>query len=372
VVAAIQEQADRFIHTCFMITPYEGYVALAEELNRRTPGKFAKRTLLVNSGAEAVENSIKIARHYTKRQAVIAFEDAFHGRTQLAMTLTGKTKPYKAGFGPFAPEIYRTPYASCYRCSYNLTYPACGIACAQHLESVFKRQVEAENVAAVIFEPVLGEGGFVAAPAEWFQVIGDICRRNGILTIADEIQTGFCRTGPLFACERYGFEPDLLLSAKSIAGGLPLAAVTGRAEIMDSPGPGGLGGTFGGNPVACAAALETLRAIDEQKLSERAERIGQLFAEITLDWPGRFPLIGDIRGIGAMRAIELVTDRAAKTPAEAETKRILAACHQRGLLMISAGTYGNVIRLLVPLVASDAQIVEGLKVLEAAFGLEAH
>ena len=366
VVEAIREQAQQLIHSCFMVTPYEKYVRLAEELNRRAPGGFPKKTFFVNSGAEAVENAVKIARHYTRRQAVIAFDDAFHGRTQMALSLTGKSKPYKSGFGPFASEVYRMPFAYCYRCPYRLTYPACGVECARAIEDVFKRQVEAESVAAVIVEPILGEGGFVAPPKEWFDIISGVCRRHGILIIADEIQTGFCRTGPMYACERFGLEPDLVLSAKSIAGGLPLAAVTGRAEIMDSPGPGGLGGTFGGNPVACAAALEVLNAVDSQGLSERSAQIGRLFISITRDWKDRFPLVGDIRGFGAMQAIELVRDRVTKEPAESETREILAACHRRGLLMISAGTFGNVIRLLVPLVATDNQIEEGLRVLERA------
>jgi 4-aminobutyrate aminotransferase/(S)-3-amino-2-methylpropionate transaminase len=365
-LAAIREQAEQFLHTCFMVTPYEGYVRLAEELNARTPGTFAKKTFFVNSGAEAVENAIKVARHFTHRQAVIAFEDGFHGRTQLAMSLTGKSKPYKAGFGPFAPEIYRIPFGYCYRCPHNLMYPSCEIECARRLESTFKRYIEAEAVAAVIFEPVLGEGGFVAPPPEWFQVVASICRQHGILLIADEIQTGFCRTGPLFACQNFGIEPDIIVTAKSIAAGLPLAAVTGRAEIMDSPGPGGLGGTFGGNPVACAAALEIFKAVDTLHLSDRSRHIGDLFESITHDWPGRFPLIGDVRGLGAMRAFELVKDRYTKEPAGEETRAVLAACHRRGLVIISAGTFGNVIRMLVPLVATDGQIEEGLHVLEQA------
>lgn len=368
VVTAIQEQAADLIHSCFMVTPYEGYIRVAEELNRRAPGDFPKKTFFVNSGAEAVENAIKIARHYTRRQAVIAFEDAFHGRTWLTMSLTGKAKPYKTGFGSFAPDVYRMPFANCYRCAYHLSYPACEVECAHALHSIFKRYVEADAVAAVIFEPVLGEGGFVAPPPEWFEVIASQCRKHSILLIADEIQTGFCRTGPLFACERFGVEPDIILTAKSIAGGLPLAAITGKAEIMDSPGPGGLGGTFGGNPVACAAAVETFKAVDSFDLCERSEQIGRLFESATRDWPVKFPLIGDIRGLGAMRAIELVRDRSTKDPAEIETRRVLDACHRNGLLIISAGTFGNVLRLLVPLTATDEQVHEGLDVLEQAIG----
>ena len=366
VVSAIQGQSEQLIHSCFMVTPYEGYIQLAEELNRRTPGRFAKKTFFVNSGAEAVENAVKIARHYTGRHAVIAFEDAFHGRTWLTMSLTGKSRPYKAGFGPSAPDIYRMPFASCYRCAYHLSYPECEVECARAIDSLFKRHIEPEAVAAVIFEPVLGEGGFIAPPPEWFQVIIAKCREQGILIIADEIQSGFCRTGPLYACERFGIEPDLILTAKSIAGGLPLAAITGRAEIMDAPGPGGLGGTFGGNPVACAAALQMLKTVDSMHLEERAEQIGRLFESITRDWPARFPLIGDLRGLGAMRAIELVRDRETKEPADLETRQVLSACHRDGLLMISAGTFGNVIRLLVPLIAKDEQIHEGLNVLQQA------
>ena len=363
VVAAIHRQADKFLHTCFMVTPYDNYVELAEALNARAPGSGPKKTFLVNSGAEAVENAVKIARAYTRRPAVIAFEEGFHGRTLLGMSLTGKTTPYKAGFGPFAPEIYRMPYAYCYRCAYHLTYPECHLECAERLTSMFQKYVAANDVAAVIFEPVLGEGGFVAPPADWFQVITRICHDHGIVTIADEVQTGFCRTGALFASETFGFEPDILVTAKSLGSGMPIAAVTGRAEIMDAPIAGGIGGTFGGNPVSCAAALATLKAIDEGNLPERARQIGRLFEHITSKWIARYPLIGDIRGVGAMRAIELVKNRATKEPATAETKQILAACHKRGLLIISAGTFGNVIRILVPLVATDEQIEEGLAVL---------
>jgi 4-aminobutyrate aminotransferase/(S)-3-amino-2-methylpropionate transaminase len=364
VVAAVQDQAAHFMHTCFMVTPYEGYLQLAEMLNARTPGSFPKKTFFVNSGAEAVENAVKIARNYTKRQAVIAFEDAFHGRTQLALSLTGKSHPYKTGFGPFAPEVYRIPYAYCYRCPLDLQAPGCGAKCAEALEMAFVRQIEASAVAAVIFEPILGEGGFAVPPSAWFRRIEEICRKHGVLIIADEIQTGMCRTGSLYASEQLGFMPDIVLTGKSIAGGLPLAAVTGRSEIMDAPGPGGLGGTFGGNPLACAAGIETLQRMERLQLNERAQEIGKLFESITRHWPDRYPLIGDIRGMGAMKAMELVRDRDSKKPAAEETKKILAACHQRGLLILSAGTFGNVIRLLAPLVATNEQIEEGMSILE--------
>lgn len=368
VVAAVQEQAEHFMHTCFMVTPYEGYVQLAEKLNELTPGNFPKKTFLVNSGAEAVENAIKIARNYTKRQAVIAFDDAFHGRTQLALSLTGKSHPYKTGFGPFAPEVYRIPFAYCYRCPIGLKWPACGAKCADALELAFIRQIEANAVAAVIFEPVLGEGGFVAPPSEWFRRIQQICRDHGVLVIADEIQSGMYRTGTMYASEQFGILPDIILTGKSIAGGLPLAAVTGRSEIMDAPGPGGLGGTFGGNPVACAAGIETLQRMERLQLGERAREIGSLFESLTAGWYDRFPLIGEIRGVGAMKAIELVRDRESKEPAAGETKKVLAACHRRGLLILSAGTFGNVIRFLAPLIATDAQIEEGMSILEDCLG----
>jgi 4-aminobutyrate aminotransferase / (S)-3-amino-2-methylpropionate transaminase / 5-aminovalerate transaminase len=366
VVEAIQKQAERFVHTCFMVTPYDGYVRLAELLNDLTPGSFPKKTFFLNSGAEAIENAVKVARAYTKRQAIIAFEDGFHGRTLLAMSLTSKTHPYKTGFGPFAPEIYRLPYANCYRCPYNRTYPSCGIECADRLEEMFVKQVESEAVAAVIFEPVLGEGGFIVPPPEWFSKIMAICRKHGILTIADEIQTGFCRTGTLFTCDRYGVEPDIIVTAKSLSAGMPLAAVTGRAEIMDACGPGTLGGTFGGNPVCCAAALAAWETFDIGDLSRRAEDFGRIFTEVTATWKERYAIIGDIRGIGAMQAIELVTDRATKNPAKQETMEVLAACHQKGLLILSAGTLGNVVRLLAPLIATEEQTRLGLAILEDA------
>lgn len=366
VVAAIREQVDAFLHTCFSVAPYEKYIALAEKLNAITPGTFAKKTILVNSGAEAVENAIKIARFYTRRPAIVCFEDAFHGRTMLTMSLTSKTHPYKAGFEPFAADVYRIPYAYCYRCSYSLKYPSCDVFCALHLEDAFKRVVAAEAVAAVIAEPVLGEGGFVAPPPEFFGIVQDICRKHEILFIADEIQTGFGRTGVMFASERYGIVPDILVSAKSIAGGLPLAAVTGRAEIMDAPGAGALGGTFGGNPVACAAALAAIETIELENLSARAVKLGEKFEARARDWKSRFPLVGDARGLGAMRAIELVRSRETREPAKRETEQIIRHCYQRGLIVLSAGTYGNVVRLLVPLVVTDEQFDEGLDILEAA------
>jgi len=331
-----------------------------------TPGRFPKKTLILNTGSEAVENAVKLARAYTKRPAVICFEDAFHGRTLLALSLTSKTHPYKAGFEPFVSDIYRIPYAYCYRCSYGKEPATCELDCATHLEHVFKRVVAAESVAAIIAEPVLGEGGFIAPPPEYFRILADICRKHGILFIADEVQTGICRTGTLFACEQYGIEPDMLLSAKSLGGGLPISAITGRAEIMDCTDVGGLGGTFIGNPVSCAAALAVLDMVENEKLSERAQVLGERFVERARCWKNQYPLIGEIHGLGAMRALELVRDLETREAAGEEAKKIVRYCYEHGVLTISAGTFGNIIRLLMPLVITDAQFEEALGVLEEA------
>ena len=366
VTLAIEAQLQNFLHTCVQVTPYENYVRLAERMNEVTPGDFPKKTFFLNSGAEAVENSIKIARAYTGRSGVIAFEDAFHGRTMMALALTSKTHPYKAGFAPFPGEVYRIPYAYCYRCSYSLEYPSCDVFCARHLDDTFRRVVASEDVAAVIAEPVLGEGGFVAPPPEFFRIVTDICRKHGVLFIADEVQSGFGRTGKMFASEHYGIEPDILVTAKSLGGGLPLAAVTGRSEIMDAPGVGGLGGTFAGNPLSCAAASAVLDVFERSHLLSRADSLGERFQKRAQEWKTRFEIIGEVRGLGAMRAIELVKSRATREPAPEETKRISQYCYEHGLITITAGTYGNVIRLLVPLVITDEQMDEGLDVLESA------
>ena len=366
VLTAIERQLDKFLHTCVQVTPYESYIRLAERLNQITPGNFPKKTLFVNSGAEAVENAVKIARAATGRPGIIAFEDAFHGRTMMALSLTSKTHPYKAGFQPFPGEVYRIPYAYCYRCSYSLKYPSCELYCARHLEDTFKRVVAQEGVAAVIAEPVLGEGGFVAPPLDYFRTLIDICHKHGVLFIADEVQTGFGRTGALFACERYGIEPDIIITAKSIGGGLPLAAITGRAEIMDAPGPGGLGGTFAGNPVACEAALAVLDMFEQQDLNARANELGDLFQKRARAWQKRWPMIGEVRGLGAMQALELVQSQDKREPATEETKAITQYCYEHGVITISAGTYGNIIRLLMPLVITDTQMDEALDVLEGA------
>ena len=367
VVAAIQHQLDSFLHTCVQVTPYEGYVRLAERLNQLTPGKFKKKTLFVNTGAEAVENAVKIARAYTRRTSIIAFEDAFHGRTMMTLALTSKTHPYKAGFAPFPGDVYRIPFAYCYRCSYSLTYPSCDLFCARRLEDTFKRVVAAEDVAAVIAEPVLGEGGFIVPPSDYFQVLIDLCHKHGVLFIADEVQSGMGRTGKLFASEHYGIEPDILVTAKSLGGGLPLASVTGREEIMDAPGPGGLGGTFAGNPLSCAAALAVLDIFQTENLLDRANELGVAFQRRAREWQKRWPMIGDIRGLGGMQAIELVRAGDKREPAAEETKKISQYCYEHGLITITAGTYSNVIRVLVPLVVTDAQMDEGMSVLESAF-----
>jgi 4-aminobutyrate aminotransferase/(S)-3-amino-2-methylpropionate transaminase len=359
VAAALHAQVDRFLHTCFMVTPYESYVRLAERLNALAPGGTPKKTLFLNSGAEAVENAIKIARAFTRRPAVICFEDAFHGRTLLTLSLTSKTHPYKSGFEPFASDIYRVPYAYCHHCSYSLTYPECQLYCATHLEDTFQRVVAAESVAAIIVEPVLGEGGFVVPPPGWLTAVREICRKYGILLIADEVQTGFGRTGKLFAIEHEaGLEPDLMVTAKSLGGGLPLGAVTGKAEIMDHTVPGSLGGTFGGNPLACEAALASLDAIEDGRLCERATCLGAQFRRRALSWKERFSIVSDVRGLGAMQAFEL-------TSAES-TKALTKYCYERGLILVTAGTYGNVVRILMPLVVTDDQMNEALDVMEAA------
>jgi 4-aminobutyrate aminotransferase/(S)-3-amino-2-methylpropionate transaminase len=341
-------------------------VRLAETLNRITPGKHAKKTFLVNTGAEAVENAIKVARNSTKRPGILCFEDAFHGRTLLAMTLTSKVHPYKDHFGPYAAEIHRMPYAYCYRCPWGKKYPGCNIECGTFAEDFFKRYVDPATVAAVIVEPILGEGGFIMPPQEYYPILASICRKHGILVIADEVQTGFGRSGKLFACEHWGLEPDIIITSKSIAAGLPLAAVTGRAEIMDAPMEGALGGTFGGNPVACAAALASIEIVEKRNLAERAAKIGEKVRDRLEDLWKKCPFVGNVRGAGAMRAVEFVKDRATKEPAKDLVGKITRLCWERGLIVLHAGTYGNVIRTLMPLVITDEQLDEGLDVFEAA------
>jgi len=353
VVAAIREQAEKFHHTCFMVSPYEVAVRLAEALCRVTPGAFPKKALFVNSGAEAVENAVKIARYATKRPAVIVFENAYHGRTLLTMTMTSKVKPYKLGFGPFAPEVYRMPFG-------DTLGP-------EKLNDFFVKHVNPEAVACVVAEPVQGEGGFIAPPPGYFQELARICREHGILLIADEIQSGMGRTGRMFAIEHWGVEPDLLTVAKSLGAGMPIAAVVGRAEILDSVHPWGLGGTYGANPVACAAALAVLEVFEKEDMLGKARRLGEKLGARFEAWRRRYPIIGEIRGLGAMLGFTLVRGEA-RTPAAEEAKRLASFCLERGLILLVCGTYSNVIRVLAPFVITDAELEQGLSILEA--GLE--
>ncbi len=364
VVAAIKAQAEKFTHTCFMVLPYEPAVRVAQKLSAAVPGDFLKAALLVNSGAEAVENAVKIARRATGRPAIIAFENAFHGRTNLTMALTSKVKPYKLGFGPFAPEIYRMPYAYCYRCPLGLRYPACGTACADHLEDFFLGQVAAEQTAALIVEPIQGEGGFITPPPEYFPKLKAICEKYGILFIADEIQSGMGRTGAMFAMEHWKVAADLTTVAKSLAAGMPLSAVVGKKEIMDAVHTGGIGGTYGGNPVACAAALAVFEIFETENLLQKARALGETLRTRLDACKQKYEIVGDVRGIGPMLALELVENRETKKPAADAAKALTRYCLDRGLILLSCGTYGNVIRLLMPLTITDAQLEKGLAILE--------
>ncbi len=365
VVAAVQAQVEAFTHTCFMVTPYSGYVEVCEQLNALTPGDHAKKSALFNSGAEAVENAVKIARHATGRSAIVAFDHAYHGRTNLTMALTAKNMPYKDGFGPFAGEIYRAPMAYPYR------WPGGPSACASDAFDVITAQIHAQvgesNVAAVIIEPIQGEGGFVVPPDGFLTSLAEWCTSNGIVLIADEIQTGFCRTGSWFACDHDGVVPDLICTAKGIAGGLPLAGVTGRAEMMDAVHVGGLGGTYGGNPVACAAALGAISTMQSLDLAGAARRIESVMVPRLRSLADKYDVIGDVRGRGAMLAVELVAGGGSSAPNASLTSAISAACHREGLITLTAGTNGNVLRFLPPLVIDDALLNEGLDILDAAF-----
>lgn len=366
VVAAIKDQVDKYIHTCFHVAMYEPYVKLAEKLNTLAPGDFPKMTMFANSGAEAVENAVKVARYATGRPAVICFENAFHGRTLLTMSLTSKVKPYKFGFGPFAPEIYRAPYAYCYRCPFGLNYPSCGTACADYLEDFFAGHVAAESTAAVIAEPIQGEGGFVTPPPEYFPKLQQICQKHGIALIIDEVQTGAGRTGKMFAIDHWGIAPDIITMAKSLGGGLPLSAVIGRKEMMDKPHVGGLGGTYAGNPIACRAGLAVLDVLYEDKLLQKAEVLGDKLWKRFKAMQEKYEIIGDVRGKGPMIALEMVKDRHTKAPATDETKKLLASCYEKGLVLLSCGHKSNVIRTLMPLVITDEQLEKGLAIFEEA------
>jgi 4-aminobutyrate aminotransferase/(S)-3-amino-2-methylpropionate transaminase len=359
VVEAAQEQLTKFAHTDFTIVPYEVYVTLAERLLALSPFTGPAKAAFFNAGTEAVENAIKFARSYTKRPAVIAFEGAFHGRTLLSMTMTSKTHPYKAGLGPFAPEVYRVPFAQGYRGPDTRT-------ALDALERALVTQVAAEHVAAIVIEPVQGEGGFVVAPRDFMAGVRRICDEHGIVLVVDEVQTGFGRTGKMFAIEHYGVEPDLITVAKSIAAGLPLSGVLGKAEIMDSPPDSSIGGTFVGNPVAQAAALAVLDVFEEEGLLERSQLIGERIRERMVAWQERFDAIGDVRGLGAMLAIEFVRDRGTKEPDPELAASVVGAAAERGLLLLKSGIYSNCIRVLCPLVLTDAELDEALEVWEDA------
>ena len=360
VVAAVQAQLGQLIHSCFQVTPYEGYVALCERLNALAPGPSPKKSILFSTGAEAVENALKIARYHTRRSAVIAFNGAFHGRTLATMTLTGKVQPYKAGFGALLPDVFHVPFPSAF---HGIT-PQHSLAA---IEQLFKVDVDPARVAALIIEPVQGEGGFYVAPPEFLKSLRALCDSHGIVLVADEIQSGFARTGRMFAFEHSGVEPDLMTIAKSLAGGLPLSAVVGKAQIMDAPPPGGLGGTFAGSPLACAAALAVLDVMAEEQLAERARILGAQLITRLKTLQGKYPAIGEVRGLGSMVAIELVKNRRPDQPDAELTRALVQAAAARGLVILSCGVYGNVIRLLAPLTISDALLAEGLDLLEAAF-----
>jgi 4-aminobutyrate aminotransferase / (S)-3-amino-2-methylpropionate transaminase / 5-aminovalerate transaminase len=363
---AVHEQVDLFLHECFHVSMYEGYVELAETLNRVTPGDHAKKTMLANSGAEAVENAVKIARYATDRDAVVGFTNAFHGRTLMGMTLTAKEMPYKHGFGPFAPEVHRVPFAYCYRCPLKLEYPSCGVACIDFAADVIDSQIGADQVACVVVEPVQGEGGFVVAPDEWLPALRAVCSERDIIFVDDEVQSGMGRTGRMFAAEHYGVVPDIVTTAKSLGAGLPISGITGRAELMEAPHVGGLGGTYGGNPVACAAAIAVLAELTETDMLQRAERQGRTIRQRLDPLAESSRIVGEVRGLGPMVGIELVSDKETKEPNKMATSAVVTRCLSNGVLVLKAGTYDNVVRLLAPLVISEDELHEGLDVLVAA------
>ncbi len=364
VTKAIAEQAAKFTHTCFSVMMYEPYIELAERLVKLTPGEFPKKALFFNSGAEAVENAVKIARWATGRPAIIVFDNAYHGRTLMTMTMTSKVKPYKYGFGPYAPEVYRAPFPYPYRM--NMTAQESIDFCIQELERMFVGEVAPDQVAAIIVEPVQGEGGFMVSPPGFLRALKNVCEKHNILFIADEIQSGFCRTGRMFAVEHDGVEPDLVIIAKSMGAGMPISGVVGRAEIMDAPLPGTLGGTYSGNPVACAAALAVLDLYEKEDYAARSREIGHIITKRFLKLQEHYALIGDVRGLGGMAAMELVKDRSTKEPDSQAASDVLTAAHHRGLVLIKAGMYDNVVRILVPLCVTDEQLNRGLDIVEAA------
>ena len=364
VVDRVIDQVQAFTHTCFTVAPYMGYIEVCEKLNAMTPGTFKKKSLLVNSGAEAVENAVKIARHYTKRQAIVVFEHSYHGRTNLTMALTAKNMPYKEGFGPFAPEIYRVPMPYAFHWVGNqATITEDAIEMITHK---IEKEIGAHNVAAILIEPIQGEGGFIVPPTGFLPALSKYATDNGIIFIADEVQTGFARTGNMFAVEHENVVPDMVVTAKGIAGGLPLAGVTGRAEIMDSVHVSGLGGTYGGNPIACAAALGAIETMEEENLVARANHIGQILGDALRGLQAKYPVIGEVRGRGAMQAIELV-EPGTKTPNTAAMNAVVKYCQSKGVLILTAGTYSNVVRFLPPIVITDELLKDALSVLDEAF-----
>jgi 4-aminobutyrate aminotransferase/(S)-3-amino-2-methylpropionate transaminase len=370
IVDAARRQLERETHTCFHVTANEPYIELAERLNALAPGDHEKKSMFANSGAEAVENAVKIARHFTGRHGVVAFDHAFHGRTLLTMSLTAKVMPYKQGFGPFAPEVYRLPLAYPYRCPTGSDPDGCAESCLAYAVDEMHKHIGEENIAAVIIEPIQGEGGFIVPAPGFVRGLADFCKEHGIVFIADEIQTGFGRAGRWFAIEEDGVVPDLITVAKSIGGGLPISGVVGRAEIMDSVHTGGLGGTYGGNPVAAAASLAVIDMIEREGLLERARRIGDIIMARLRDMAARHEVIGDVRGRGAMTAIELVADRGTKEPLDADRMAAVGrACLENGLVVLTAGTYGNVIRLLPPIAIEEGLLDDGLTVLDDALAV---
>jgi len=360
----VKKQADKFFHLCFMVTPYEGYVRLAEKLAQVAPHPGLSKSVLYNSGAEAVENSVKISRHYTKKPAAFSFVHAFHGRTMMAMALTSKEMPYKAGFGPL-PETYKVEFAYCYRCPFGMEYPGCGVACADKIDEKWSAPEFEGKVACLIGEPVAGEGGFIVPPKEFYAKITRICKKHGVVYVDDEIQTGGGRTGRMWAIQHWsGVEPDILVSGKAIGGGFPVSATTGRPEIMDAPQPGGLGGTFGGNPVGCAAALAQFEVIE--KGMKNVPKINAYMTKRLKEMQSRFPIIGDVRGMGAMMAIELVSDQKTKTPASKETKAIKVAAMKKGMVLLTCGTLDNVVRLHPSIIMPDDVLEQAMDILEAS------
>ena len=364
VVQAITEQVKRFTHTCLMVAPYDSAVRLAERVCSLVPGDCNKAAAYVTSGSEAVENAVKISRYYTKRTGIVCLANGYHGRTMLTLAMTGKVMPFKAGFGPLASEVFPIGSPYCYRCPIGLKYPACDTACVGLLDDLFQKRIAAEQVACMVVEPVLGEGGFIVPPPEYFSKLQTVCRDHGIVLVSDEIQAGMGRTGKYFAIENFGVAPDLITTAKSLAAGMPIAMVAGKREIMDSVHPGGVGGTYSGNPLGCAAGLAVMDIIESENLNDAAVKIGRKVQDRFQQFKEKYALVGDVRGLGAMVGMELVSDREKKTPAPEQAKALTGYCLEHGLLALATGTYGNVIRFLAPLVIKDEQLERGLQIME--------